>query len=330
MITKKLDILVPQYKEDETVIKPLLDSIAIQKGIDFNKIQVIIVNDGTDVILSDDFLNSYNYDIKYIKAEHGGISVTRNRAFNEGNAEYVMFCDDDDMFINALGLFTIFEYINEMRPNGIQGFDVLVSTFKEEVENIYGKTIYRNHKEDRTFNHGKVYRRKYLEDNNIRFSPVVPIHEDVYFNALALTISDDVKFVDNCYYMWVNNKNSTTRKWSNFVLDTIETLITCYHELVKEFMNRGLVGFARVNVANGLYRIYYESQTKKFIEHPDRKYSMEKEIQKFYKEYKYLYEKVTLDENIELLKNIKVSFLDEVLFEKINFYDWLKHIEEMQ
>ena len=95
---KKLDILVPQYKEDETVISKLLDSIALQQGINFDDIGVIIVNDGTDVILSDDFLKKYKFDIKYIKAEHKGISETRNRALDESEAEYVMFCDDDDMF----------------------------------------------------------------------------------------------------------------------------------------------------------------------------------------------------------------------------------------
>ena len=328
---KKLDILIPQYKEDDTIVKNLLDSIALQQGVDLKKeVGVIIVNDGTDVLLSDELLNSYVFDIKYIKAEHKGISETRNRAFDESTAEYVMFCDDDDMFFSALGLYTIFEYMNEISETGLMGFNVLVPYFKEEIENIYGKTIYYNRKNDKTFNHGKVYRRSYLEENNIRFNPKVPLHEDVYFNALALALGTDIKYVDNCYYMWRNNKNSTTRKWNNFILDTIETLITCYYELVKEFMSRGLVSFARVNVANGLYRIYYEAQTQKFIDNPDRLYSMEKCIQKFYLDYKDLYGRVTTEEKIELLKGFKVSYLDEVLFEKIKFEDWLKHIEELE
>jgi len=326
---KKLDILIPQYKEDETVISKLLDSIALQQGINFDDIGVIIVNDGTDVILSDDFLKKYKFDIKYVKAEHKGISETRNRALDESEAEYVMFCDDDDMFFSAVGIYTIFQYMNEIMESGIMGFDVLVPWFKEELENIYGNTIYYNRKKDKTFNHGKVYRRSYLIENNIRFSPQVPLHEDVYFNALALTIGTNIKYVDNCYYMWCNNKNSTTRKWTNFILDTIETLVTCYYELVKEFMSRGLVRYAIVNVANGLYRIYYEAQTQKFIDNPDRLYSMEKCIQKFYLDYKDLYSRATFEEKKELLKGFKVDYLDEVLFEKIKFEDWLKHIEEL-
>ena len=54
----KLQILIPQYKETEEVIKPLLDSLAIQQNIDFNELGAIICNDGSDVHLSQEFLDS--------------------------------------------------------------------------------------------------------------------------------------------------------------------------------------------------------------------------------------------------------------------------------
>ena len=54
----KLQILIPQYKETDKIIKPLLDSIAIQQSIDFREIGVIICNDGTDVRLSDQPIRS--------------------------------------------------------------------------------------------------------------------------------------------------------------------------------------------------------------------------------------------------------------------------------
>ena len=74
----RLQILVPQYKETDEVIKPLLDSIAIQQNVDFNEIGVIITNDGSDVHLSDELLHSYPFEINYILAEHNGVSATRN------------------------------------------------------------------------------------------------------------------------------------------------------------------------------------------------------------------------------------------------------------
>ena len=61
----KLQILITQYKETEEVIKPLLDSIAIQQGIDFAELNVVICSDGGEVLLSTDFLESYNFSIEY-------------------------------------------------------------------------------------------------------------------------------------------------------------------------------------------------------------------------------------------------------------------------
>ena len=58
----KLQILVPQYKETETIIKPLLDSIELQQGIDIqNDVAVVIVSDGGLYQLSEQFLKNYSY-----------------------------------------------------------------------------------------------------------------------------------------------------------------------------------------------------------------------------------------------------------------------------
>ena len=59
----KLQILVPQYNETDEIIKPLLDSIALQQNVDFGEIGVIICNDGTDVYLSDELLTGYPFRI---------------------------------------------------------------------------------------------------------------------------------------------------------------------------------------------------------------------------------------------------------------------------
>ena len=74
----KLQILVPQYKDKKEVIKPLLDSIALQQGIDFNEVGVIIVNDGYPKSkLHDKFLKSYPFKIEYHMAnENRGVSAT--------------------------------------------------------------------------------------------------------------------------------------------------------------------------------------------------------------------------------------------------------------
>lgn len=88
----KLQILVPQYKETDDVIKPLLDSIAIQQNVPMDEVGVIICNDGSDVFLSEELINSYPFKIEYYKEKHGGVSATRNACLDKATADYVMFC----------------------------------------------------------------------------------------------------------------------------------------------------------------------------------------------------------------------------------------------
>jgi glycosyltransferase involved in cell wall biosynthesis len=192
----KLQILIPQYKETEEIIKPLLDSIEIQQNVDLkNEVGVVIVNDGTDVHLSREFLDRYTYHIDYYLNDHKGVSATRNACLDYATADYVMFCDADDMFANVYGLWLLFREIE----NG--GFDSLTSVFIEETRLPNTKTITyieRGRAEaggiDCTFVHGKVHRRKYLLENNIRWNDNLTIHEDSYFNCLCQRLAKELKY----------------------------------------------------------------------------------------------------------------------------------------
>ena len=190
----KLQILVPHYKEEWEEIKPLLDSIAIQQAVDFDDIGVIIASDGPEsTVLSKENFAQYQFKIKYIIADkHIGVSATRNLALDNAKAEYVMFCDADDMFLTVNAIYTILQLIET------QDFDTLVSCFMEEqktrdiqekmvngskiLEATFGpgyaasklpEFIYLPHEVDSTFVHGKVHRRKYLLKNNIRFNDIL-------------------------------------------------------------------------------------------------------------------------------------------------------------
>ena len=75
---KTLDIIVPHYKEPWSVCKYLFDTIACQRGILFDNLKVIVVNDGEDGALDIEHFHSYPFlVINYIK-EHAGVSAARN------------------------------------------------------------------------------------------------------------------------------------------------------------------------------------------------------------------------------------------------------------
>ena len=157
----KLQLLIPQFNETDEVMRPMLDSIRTQQGVDLNDIEVLIGNDGSDTKLSEELLGSYPYSIRYIHFDHIGLPGTRGRLFDLATADYIMFCDADDMFLTNLALYTILAYTDK-------GCDALVVDFMEEViDRKTGRSIFFPHKKDSTFVHGKVYRRQFLLDNHI-------------------------------------------------------------------------------------------------------------------------------------------------------------------
>ena len=127
--TMKLQILVPHYHETAEEMRPLLDSIALQQNVDFDEIGVIICHDGEEIPDLDiaeawdtadvSALPPYPFEIRQIRQEHKGVSAARNACLDAATAEYVMFCDADDMFYNACGMWILFR---EMAT----GFDSLV------------------------------------------------------------------------------------------------------------------------------------------------------------------------------------------------------------
>ena len=230
----KLQILVPQYLESEEIFKPLLDSIKIQQNIDMNEIGMIICNDGTNIILSQDFLDSYPFKIEYHFCPRRGVSATRNSCFQYATADYVMYCDDDDMFYSVCALWYIFEAMKE-------NFDIFDCTFIEEVHSEDKQyIIYSPHIRDRMGLHGKVYRRQYLIDNNVKFNEKINLHEDSYFNTLAYLFTTNIYHYDEPLYLWKWRDDSTCRLHPKFYMTTYDTLVWGHDELYQELMNRNM------------------------------------------------------------------------------------------
>ena len=201
----KLQILVPQYNEDDSIVQNLLDSLNSQQNIDFNDFEVIIMNDGSDIHLSESLLNRYRYNIKYILGEHRGVSGTRNALLDAATADYIMYCDADDMFYNIIGLFLIFGKIEK-------GFDIFLSKIVEETKvNDRTQIAYLKKDYNPVFVHGKVYRRQFLIDESIRWNDKLTIHEDSYFNMLATKLSKNTEYCPVPFYLWKWRDESVCR-----------------------------------------------------------------------------------------------------------------------
>ena len=325
---KRFNILIPQYNETEKDISHLLDSIAIQQNIDFNEIGVIICNDGSDILLSDDFLKSYQFDIQYFKEPHKGVSATRNFLLDKSDAEYVMFCDADDMFYNACGLWILF------REFDCGDFDTLFSVFIEETRDIDGNVIYITHDFDNTFIHGKIHRRQYLIDNNIRFNDSLTIHEDSYFTLLTQNCTDSskVKYCPTPFYLWKWRDNSVCRHDSKYILKTYTNMIDSNNALIDEFINREMFEIANAYVGVMIFDTYYTFNKVDWVNQENKEYrdKTERRFSEYYKNRKEMWEKLSIDEKMQLSNSIRQrSVMDGMVMENITLDDWLKKIENI-
>ena len=338
----KLQILIPQYKETEAVVKPLLDSIAIQQNVNFDDIGVIICNDGSDVKLSKAFFYEYPFKIEYYECEHRGVSATRNACLDHATADYVMFCDADDMFYNVSALFLI---LKEMEGNG---FNTLVSAFVEEGRNPVDKSVMYHIRGmvtpgpngqnqgniDITFVHGKVHNRQYLLDNKIRWNDSLTIHEDSYFNCLCIQLSpqEKVKFCPNPFYLWKWRDESVCRHDPKYILKTYNNMLDSNTALVNEFIARGKNEQAQFFATSMIYDAYFTMNKKEWINQENKEYrdNTERRFKRYFTDFITLFSNTPEQIKQQIIVGIKNRFFQEGMFmESITFDDWIKHILEL-
>lgn len=325
----KLQILIPQYKETDKIIKPLLDSIAIQQNIDFTEIGIIICNDGSDIFLSNNFLNSYPFKIEYYYEPHRGVSGTRNACLDHATADYVMFCDADDMFCNVCGLWILFREID----NG--GFDSLVSVFIEESRNPEDKkeVVYINHEMDSTFVHGKVHRRQYLLDKNIRWNNNLIIHEDSFFNILCQNLSNNIKYCQTSFYLWKWRDESVCRHDPKYILKTYRNMLDSNDALIDEFLSRGIQDKAMFYTAFMIFDAYYTMNKEEWKNQENREYrdSTELRFKDYYKKHKDIWNNIPINDKMIISNQVRSrSVMEGMRMEAITIEAWLRHIENLQ
>ena len=322
---RKLDILVPVYNEDEQTVKPLLDSIAIQQNVNLREdVGVIVCCDGGSCSLSDAFRDSYPFSIEYFCNEHKGVSATRNACLDRSEAEYVIFCDADDMFFNACAFWMLFQ---EMKT----GFDNLTSVFVEETR-VNGAITYINRQMDSTFVHGKVHRRQYLVSKGIRWNEKLTIHEDSYFNILAQNLSDQVKYCPTPFYLWKWRDDSVCRHDPKYILRTYRNMLDSNDALVDEFIRRVMPDKATFYTAFMIFDSYYTMNKPEWINQENIEYrdSTERRFAEYFKKHKGLWDALPAPEKMQMSNGVRTRSVNEgMLMEAVTIDQWLKHIMEV-
>lgn len=297
---KKLSILIPHYTEPTEVIKPLLDSIAIQRNVDMNDIEAVICDDGPEAfLLSQEFLDSYPFDIQYHREPKANVSVMRNKALDYCNGEYVMFCDCDDCFYHCLAFwFILKETTTPMQvpingvPTTVNGFDALYSVFLEEGRNPQtGETYFIDRTDGYQFCHGKVIKKDFMLRNDIRFGDDLVIHEDSVLNAKVQACTQNIKWSPSPFYLWKWRDNSVCRRDPLYLKKTYPDLIKSSNHMMEWYIKKSKFDNARQTVASIVLDSYYTFCHPSWKEIGTKEYrdTAEKYFSEYFKKWEYLW-----------------------------------------
>ena len=194
-----VDIIIPAYNAHKTIERTLF-SILYQENLD--KINTYIINDGSTKGYSDlvKFFSNFMTIKEITLDENKGPAVARQCGINCSKSEYIIFIDSDDVFYNSYAVKKLLDEIST------KNYDIVVSNFIEETTDGFIE-----HNNDTIWLHGKIYKRKFLNENKIAFNDS-RANEDNGFNQLLFLHEPRAIFIDEKTYIWCKNNMSITRK----------------------------------------------------------------------------------------------------------------------
>lgn len=226
-----IDLIIPAYNAEDTIGRALGSVVAQTKP---RKFLVTVVDDcSTDATAA--IVQKFKglIPLRYIKLEKnlGRPGLVRQVGIDNTSCPYIMFMDCDDLLEPTAG---------EVMSRAAQQneFDFIVGNFL--TENLYAEKEeekYRVYGENAmTWLHGNLYKRKFLDDNEIKFDD--KFNEDGSFNFKCITLANKIKYIDLTISYWMANKKSITRSRNNFILDISEDYIDTFSDAIKFVIGR--------------------------------------------------------------------------------------------
>ncbi|WP_310993600.1 glycosyltransferase family 2 protein [Aequorivita marina] len=218
----KVSIILPCYNVEKYIAKSI-QSVLDQTYTDFELLVVIDGSPDNSKAVTETFKDKR---IRIFEKPNGGLSDARNFGLERAKGEFIYFMDSDDWIEPDL----LADNMALIEKNNL---NVVVFGYIQDDENIAGNVI--NSKQMAppkiclekgkdsfpTDTHiigilgyawNKIYRRSFLQKNNIMFEKGTSLIEDILFNSLVYEKVDTLCFNDKCYYHYLNRQVPTLMK----------------------------------------------------------------------------------------------------------------------
>lgn len=215
----EISIVVPVYNAAAT-IEACVKSVLEQ---DFTQWELILVDDGStdESVKICSEIATDDKRIIVLRQEHKGVSAARNLALDTAKGNYICFIDSDDT-VEPDYLSSLYEYCNfDMVICGyfVDIYDKNNNLLRTETHNpalISQETIGDKERLIPLFTSGmmhpnwnKLYKKKIIDDNKIRFKPY-PINEDNIFILEYIMYAKSIYTIEKPLYHWIRIENSKT------------------------------------------------------------------------------------------------------------------------
>lgn len=204
-----IDIIIPAYNSQKTIVKTIA-SIVMQLNKD--ELKVTIVNDGgkdyKDIVKAfSNFIDIQEIGYK----ENRGVGYARQYGIDHTNNEFIVFIDSDDTFYEACSLSMLSKIIKDTNTKFVISPFIQIGKEVGQQAPVNANLVWL---------FGHIYRRSFLDEHNIRFTPTGS-NEDVGFNTQCNLIAQHVmgeeggKIFPVPTYEWHHNEVSITRRGKN-------------------------------------------------------------------------------------------------------------------
>lgn len=318
-----LDIIVPHHNESLDIIRPFFDILENQKGVNFSEFKVWLLNNGDEPVPDIKELWGYKkLNLEQIQiTENPGVSYARNYGLERATGEWVCFCDCDDCYVSIFSLMMI---LHSLKDEKAKCFDLIWGPFY-----MHASQLIKTSEFDGVFIHNKYYRREFLMDHGIRFNENLRMSEDSAFNTIVrlelgfhkigqISSSDPL-------YAWCRRPGSVTVNPSKWIYIS-EGHFDRNLYILDEYRTRRFIE-SDLMLARTITDAYAMLNKFDIVEDPT---PFRKRLAAFYKENKFLFERVTDD----LLKQaLAASDKDactkaEELSARLPLKDWLNELEK--
>ncbi len=259
----KYSVIIPAYNSEKT-IKRCIESITLQDRPD---VEIIVINDGstdeTESICK--ALQSEHNNIIYISKKNGGVSSARNSGLSVATGEFVMFVDSDDYLDNKC-FDTIDKYTGSNADFYQFGFLIVANGLVKETREFSECQVDTLSEKETFISEGvvtrsinspcaKIYKRKIVEKNNLRFCEELSTGEDLAFVFSFLLSADKFeRLTDKIYFADIGNEESLSRKHRENLAEQLigvyENMVTALHQskIESELINQSLAWLFYRNV----------------------------------------------------------------------------------